>query len=236
MNKVNANIKYAAGYIQETAGNVLGNEKMKAEGAAKQAEVENQITHEQKNLRNSGKQLKDSITNASDTVVDNANVKYATGYAQEAAGNTIGNDQIKAEGVANQACANSENDAARVQGESEGTGEKLKAYAKDTIGSVTSNEKLNANVKYVTGYVQETAGNILGNERLQAEGAAKQAQADAEYTAAKMHPHAADEKLNGNAKDNADKDTEQISTKGKTEATKDDTLNVNPKPKLPSKY
>ncbi|KAK9692508.1 hypothetical protein K7432_014289 [Basidiobolus ranarum] len=45
-------------------------------------------------------------------------------------------------------------------------------------------DKINANLKYAAGYVQEIAGSLLGRQQMQAEGVAKQAQADSEYNAA----------------------------------------------------
>ncbi|ORX91927.1 hypothetical protein K493DRAFT_316973 [Basidiobolus meristosporus CBS 931.73] len=48
-------------------------------------------------------------------------------------------------------------------------------------------EKFNANLKYAAGYVQEITGSLLRHPQMQAEGVAKQAQADSEYHAAVNH-------------------------------------------------
>ncbi|ORY00629.1 hypothetical protein K493DRAFT_347791 [Basidiobolus meristosporus CBS 931.73] len=37
MERINANLKYAAGYVQELTGSILGYQQMRAEGVAKQA-------------------------------------------------------------------------------------------------------------------------------------------------------------------------------------------------------
>ncbi|ORX91917.1 hypothetical protein K493DRAFT_316956 [Basidiobolus meristosporus CBS 931.73] len=93
-------------------------------------------------------------------------------------------------------------------------------------------DKVNANIKYTTGYVQETAGSVLGNEQMQAEGAAKQAQADAEYKAAQAQGYAqgAGEKLKGNVKDTVGSaiGNEQMQAEGKAGATKGEArMNLN---------
>ncbi|ORX91919.1 DNA binding protein [Basidiobolus meristosporus CBS 931.73] len=80
--RVNANIKYAIGYVQETVGSVLGNEQMQAEGATKQpqADAEYEAAQAQGYAQGAGEKLKGNVK---DTV-----------------GSAIGNEHMQAEGKA----------------------------------------------------------------------------------------------------------------------------------------
>ncbi|CAG8467999.1 2536_t:CDS:2 [Funneliformis mosseae] len=77
------------------------------------------------------------------------NTKYYQGAAKETVGNTLGNEQMKAEGKAKKAEGEGEYKAAQVQGQAEGYKDKT------------------------TGGLKETTGKALGNEQMQGEGKIK---------------------------------------------------------------
>ncbi|ORY00630.1 hypothetical protein K493DRAFT_347792 [Basidiobolus meristosporus CBS 931.73] len=73
---------YAAGYVQETAGGILGNEQMKAEGAAKQAQAEAEYKAAQ-----------------AEGYAQGASEKLK-GNVKDTVGSAIGNEQMQVEGKA----------------------------------------------------------------------------------------------------------------------------------------
>ncbi|KAK9767820.1 glutamate decarboxylase gad1 [Basidiobolus ranarum] len=63
-------------------------------------------------------------------------------------------------------------------------------------------DKVNANLKWANGVVKENVGYAVGSEQMEAEGAARRAEANAEYKKAQAEGYAqgAGEKLKGNIK------------------------------------
>jgi len=76
----------------------------------------------------------------------NADTKYYKGAAKETLGNTLGNEQMQAEGLALKLEGEGEYKAAQTKGKAEG-------YKDQT-----------------TGGIKETAGKAIGNQQMQAEG------------------------------------------------------------------
>ncbi|KAI9291519.1 hypothetical protein K502DRAFT_326250 [Neoconidiobolus thromboides FSU 785] len=142
-----------------------------------------------------------------------ANVNYVVGAVKENVGHVLGNESLKATGLAQKAKGDAEYKAAEpnklnanvnyavgvvkenvghVLGnkslEATGAAQKAEgsaeAKAVDVENSTGEPSKINANLNYAIGAVKENVGHALGNKSLESSGAAQKAKGDAEFKAA----------------------------------------------------